>query len=212
MVKMKEFSGQLGPCQWLPTPENYCFILCICLLTRDTLVVTCRLTSVVWLNIKVHVQENTHTIHVITTGASFHNASAASAECSSGSVIATLTCGSITCGNPVLDPEGNVPEAIVNGEDAEIESWPWQVSLRDVSINMFYTKYQIANSVKQNMQCNNRGKTTNPQMLISCHITRVSVFVGLLSLLRRLDHQPRVDRIGRALRRLNVSAKSLSNT
>ena len=72
-------------------------------------------------------------LNVVLAGASFHNASAASAECSSGSVIATLTCGSITCGNPVLDPEGNVPDAIVNGEDAEIESWPWQVSLRSVS-------------------------------------------------------------------------------
>ena len=79
------------------------------------------------------MRECTHMTHVITTGASFHNASAAPAECSSGSVIATLTCGSITCGNPIIDPEGNVPETIVNGEDAEIESWPWQVSLRRVS-------------------------------------------------------------------------------
>ena len=34
---------------------------------------------------------------------------------------------------------------------------------------------------------------------------RVSVFVGQLSLLRRLDHQPRVDRIGCALPELIVS-------
>ena len=75
---------------------------------------------------------------MIATGASFYNATAASEECTSGTVIATLTCASITCGDPVLDPEGNTPDAIVNGEDAEIESWPWQVSLRDVNINKFY--------------------------------------------------------------------------
>ena len=49
----------------------------------------------------------------------------------------------------------------------------------------------------------------NNDVRIVCSTFRVSVFVRQLSLLWWLDHQPRVDRVGRALRKLIVSARSL---
>ena len=87
------------------------------------------------LHIVAYIFEGYIDIYFLFSGASFYNATDAASFCVSGNMINTLTCTALTCGDPKLDPDGNpVPDLIVNGDDADIESWPWQVSLRSVSM------------------------------------------------------------------------------